>query len=423
MRLFLLRITVYSLVAAIFIALGLHLWLHPGRGAHEAVDVQAKAYTEEIEGTTVVHLKGSPYEMGFERGVLLKDLIHRSTAQFETLLELAKKEVGLPVFAAHLILDAEYRLCKPYIPARYHRELEGLADGSGVSLTVLRRMHVVSVITERSCSSFAVWGKATVDGKLLHGRNFDWVNDAGLEHGAVLVCYEPDGFVPFVSAGYAPLIDVLSGMNMEGMSIGQIGANNKDMRFYGDPLGFVQRRLLEETHNLDEATRLIKNETNTVGYNYVVADGKARKARAHETCANHCAVFEDNDPKETCEYAIRIENAVFRADEAMDPTVRGLQTCAKAPGRPYGSNSYDHRYKGMGDRIKTNYGKIDANVALDILRAVAMVDTNVHSVLYNSTDREIWVAHAKDGQDAAKQPYVHYDLNQLFLRPAARAAK
>jgi hypothetical protein len=159
-----------------------------------------------------------------------------------------------------------------------------------------------------------------------------------------------------------------------------------------------------------------------VGYNYVVADGKVPAARAFETNATHCAVFKDNDPKETCEYAIRVENAVFRADEAMDPTVRSLQTCAKAPGMPYGSNSYDHRYKGMATRIQQNYGNIDQAVALDITKATAMTNDNVHSVLYNATDREMWVAHAKGHEDAAKQPYVHYDLKELFKRPEARTA-
>ena len=125
-------------------------------------------------------------------------------------------------------------------------------------------------------------------------------------------------------------------------------------------------------------------------------------------------IRDSNDPRETVEYAIPIENAVMRADEAMDPTIRSLQTCANAPNMPYGSNSYDHRYKGMATRIKENYGKIDQNIALEILKAVAMVNVNLHSVLYCTTDLELWVAHAKGTEDAAKQPYVHYKMKELF---------
>lgn len=397
----------------VVLSAGFYYWLYPTRGPHETVNIQ-DAFLEEIEGTKVLHLKGTPYQMGFQRGVLLKDVIHRSLERFDELLELAKKEVGLPKFAAKFILDVAWRLCSPHIPIRYSRELEGIADGAGVNLQDMRRIHVVSVITERGCSSFAVWGKATSDGKMYHGRNFDWIMEAGIQDTAVTFCYEPQGLNSFVSVGYACTIGVLSGMNNRKVSIAQIGATNKDRRIDGIPLEFLLRRILEEASTLEQVTEIIKEARHTVGYNYVIADGDENRALVYETCANHVAIFTDNDPRETVEYAIPIENAVMRADEAMDPTIRSLQTCANAPNLPYGSNSYDHRYKGMATRIKENYGKIDQKIALEILKAVAMVNVNLHSVLYCPTTLELWVAHAKGTEDAAKQSYVYYNMNDLF---------
>ena len=401
------------LFVIVVLCAGFYFWLYPTRGPKENVDIQ-KAFLEEVEGTRVLHLKGTPYELGYERGALLKDLIQNSLSKVDDLLELAKKEVGLPKFASKLILDIAWRFCSPYIPPRYERELEGVADGAGVSLQELRRVHVVSVITERGCSSFAVWGKATVDGKLYHSRNFDWMIEAGLQDTAVTFCYEPEGLNPFISIGYACTIGVYSGMNNHKVSIAQIGATNKDRRMDGIPLELLLRRILEEASTLDSVTKIIKEARHTVGYNYVIADGDENRALAYETCANHVAIFADNDPRETVEYAIPIENAVMRSDEAMDPTIRSLQTCANAPNMPYGSNSYDHRYKGMATRIKENYGKIDQNIALEIVKAVAMVGVNVHSVLYCPTDLELWVAHAKGKEDAAKQTYIHYKMQELF---------
>jgi len=394
-------------------------WLsHPGRGPQAQVDPHAKGRIEQIDGTLVLHLKGSPYEMGFQHGALAREQVHMAMARVDELLQKAKDEVGLPRFAAEFLLGAEYRLCMPYIPERYQREMEGLADGAGVDLKILRGMLVVSELTERYCSAFAVFGKATGNGRLYHGRNFDWVMDAGLQNDAALILYEPDGYVPFASAGYLGTVGVLSGMNMEGISISQIGAVNKDGSFRGVPLMVMLRRILEEAKDLDKATDIIANSKRTVGYNYVVADGKAMAAKAYETCAHHCAIFTDNAPKETVEYAIPLENAVFRADEAMDQTVRSFQTCSKGyPNMPYGSDSYDHRYKGMATDIKAHYGAIDEKVALDILKNAAMRNTNLHSVLYNPTDLDMWVAHAKGKEDAWKQAYVHYDLKKLFAHP------
>jgi hypothetical protein len=188
---------------------------------------------------------------------------------------------------------------------------------------------------------------------------------------------------------------------------------------------FLLRRILEECRNLEDATALIQGVRRTVGYNYVIADGKVPNARAFETTANYCAVFTDDDPKEDqAPYAVRIKGAVFRADEAIDQTVRKYQRCANGyPNMPYGSNSHEHRYKGMAARITENYRKIDANIALEILRAVAMRNVNLHSVLCSSTDLEMWVAHARGTEDAWKQPYVHYDLKELFNKtPPAQPA-
>ncbi|HPO14880.1 MAG TPA: C45 family autoproteolytic acyltransferase/hydrolase [Candidatus Hydrogenedentes bacterium] len=394
---------------------------HPGRGPQTSVNPEEKGYLELVDGTWVLHLKGSPYEMGYQHGALAREQVRRAMARVDNLLQEAQDEVGLPRFFSEFLLGSEYRLCLPYIPERYQREMEGLADGAGVDLQKLRWMLVVSELTERYCSAFAVFGKATGNGKLYHGRNFDWMMEAGLQEDAGLILYEPDGYIPFASAGYFGTVGVLSGMNMEGISISQIGAINKDGSFRGVPLMVMLRRILEEAKDLDKVTDIIANSKRTVGYNYVVADGKAMAARAYETCAHHCAIFTDNDPKETVEYAIPIENAVFRADEAMDQTVRSTQTCSKGyPNMPYGSESYDHRYKGMAKDIKEKYGKIDEKGALEILKNAAMRNTNLHSVLCSSTDREMWVAHAKGEEDAYKQPYVHYDLKKLFLRPEQR---
>jgi len=386
------------------------------------VDPREKGYVEEVDGTVVLHLKGSPYEMGYQHGALMGGKITKAMDGFNRLLDLAEEEMGIPRFVSEFLLDCVYRRCSRYIPDRYKREMEGIADGAGVNLQTVRRAHVVSVVTERGCSAFAVFGKATVGGKLYHGRNFDWTMGAGIQDNAALILYEPDGMVPFASAGYIGSIGVLSGMNMEGISISQIGAVTKDKRFSGIPLFFLLRRILEESHSLTEATEIVRNAHRTVGYNYVVADGDAGEARAYETTAHHCAIFTDNDPKETVEYAIPIDDAVFRADGAIDQTVRSFQTCARGyPNMPYGSNSYDHRYKGMATRIKEHHGRIDERVALDILKAVAM-RSNLHGVLCNSTDREMWVAHAVGPEGANKQPYVYYDLKQIFLPPEQRTA-
>ncbi|HOZ50052.1 MAG TPA: C45 family autoproteolytic acyltransferase/hydrolase, partial [Candidatus Hydrogenedentes bacterium] len=186
-----------SLIPLLSIALpvvgGVYWFLNPGRGPMEDVDPNEKAYVEQIDGRIVLHVKGSGYEMGFQQGALLRDHVVKATTGFEQLLGSFQLETGVPRVLLETALDLVYRLCERHIPERYRREMEGLADGSGADLKTIRRAQVVSVVTERGCSAFAVFGKATKDGKVYHGRNFDWVTDAGLQKMAVLILYEPDG--------------------------------------------------------------------------------------------------------------------------------------------------------------------------------------------------------------------------------------
>lgn len=416
----LLKIILFSFMGLLMVVGGFALWLTPSRGPRESINPNENGWTEEIDGLQVLHLKGSPYEIGYQRGHFAKDKILLTADLFEGLLQQMANQTGMPAFVGRLVLDVVWRLCDPHIPERYKREMEGMADASGCDLKTLRRGQILSVLTERGCSAFAIWGRATANGDLLHGRNFDWITSIGLEDTAVLMLYEPQGLQPFASVGYAALVGALTGMNMSGISISMIGAVTDDSSLRGLPLELVLRRILEECEDLEAVEQLMREIKHTVGYNYVIADGDARDARVFETTANHMAIFGPNDPKETVEYAIRIEEAVLRSDEAMDTVIRSLQRCANAPNLPYGSNSYDHRYLGMANRIREHYGTITPEVAMEIVRAVAMRGASLHAALMNSTTREMWFVHAQQGQDAWKQPAVYVDLKTLFLKPDAR---
>jgi hypothetical protein len=63
--------------------------------------------------------------------------------------------------------------------------------------------------------------------------------------------------------------------------------------------------------------------------------------------------------------------------------------------------------------IKESYGKVDAAQAIKISQAVAMKG-NLHCIVYNNTDREIWVANAIGQTRASETPYRHFKLADLF---------
>jgi hypothetical protein len=285
-----------------------------------------------------------------------------------------------------------------------------------VGLKDLYRLHAIPDRTY-ACSGMAVWGRATTDGRLIHTRNLDWNIDSGIQQHATVFVVRPQGKHAYVNVGWAGFIGVLTGINDQQISIGQIGAETADLTYAGMPMAFLMRRVLEEADDLDEAVRIIREAPRTVGVNYLIADAKAKRAVAIETTRSHVAVFEADDAKEHgVAYARPLPDAVFRADTVVDPIIRERQIAsggnplARGLEPPTGS-AYETRYLGQSAGILAHYGTIDAEIAKEIARAVAP-SSNVQSVVFAWPD--LWVANAHSTTPAAHTPYRRFNLHTLF---------
>jgi len=374
------------------------------------------AHIEYHEGLPVVFLEGSPYELGRQHGELLKDSIQQAVGQ---ILGYFRRYLKIPLIgplAANWWLDRPWAHARPFIPNDYLEELRGLAEGSGVPLRELWRIHAIPDRTY-ACSSFAAWGKATRDGRLIHTRNLDWNIEVGIQRYATVFVVRPQGKHAFVNVGWAGFIGVLTGINEQRASIGQIGAETADLSYRGLPMVFLMRRILEEAQDVEDAMRIVQDSPRTVGVNYVVADAKARRAVAIETTRKSVAVFEADDPKEhAVSYAKPIVDCVFRADTAMDATIRERQIASGGdptmPGlEPPTGSAYQVRYLGQAAGILAHYGKLNAKRAIKIAQAIAP-SSNVQSVIFAWP--EAWIANAHETTRAAHTTYHRLDLEQLF---------
>lgn len=67
----------------------------------------------------------------------------------------------------------------------------GLADASGASYEMLRRVHMIGELTKGACSMFGAWGMATAGGKLIQLRALDWDFDGPYRKYATVTVYHP----------------------------------------------------------------------------------------------------------------------------------------------------------------------------------------------------------------------------------------
>jgi len=378
--------------------------------------VAAAARLERQDGLAVAYLEGTAYEIGRAHGELLRGDIEQVTSDLLSYLYQYLKVPIVRTLVVNWWLDRAWGQSLSSIPTDYIEELQGLSDGSGVSLKDLWRVHAVPDRTY-ACANFAAWGRATKDGRLIHMRTLDWNIGAGVQKHPVVFVVTPRGKRQFVSAGWAGFIGVLSGINNAGISIGQIGAKTADVSYQGLPMPFVIRKTLEDSGSLEQAIQAIKTAPRTVGINYIVADAKEPRAVAMETTHRFAAVFQADDPAEhAVDYARPMPDAVFRADTAVDINIRDQQIASGGiPNRlglePPTGSAYEIRYLGQAAGLLAYYHTLDVPGAQRIARAVAPA-SNIQSVIFAWPS--IWVANADDLAPAARQPYHQFDAERMM---------
>ncbi len=369
-----------------------------------------------VEGLPVLFLSGTPYQIGVQHGTLLKEEVRASVAN---MIGFVDREVGIPVvggFLARRTLAQAWEQMEPFISPEIQQELEGLSDGSGIPLKTLQQIHALPELMAASCASFAAFGKATTDGRLIQIRNLDWAIQSEVQRYSALFVIHPQGKHPFLNIGWLGFIGAISGINAQGVSISEIGAETQDVDLKGVPMPFLLRRVLEEAEDLDEAVAFVCGATRAGGYNYLFADAKSKHAVAVETTKSRCAVFWADQEPET-PYAVFVPNAVLRSDWALDPTVRDRQLAAKGdpkrPGLepPVGSKAYDVRYAGQGQLLLQFHGRIDPEIAMAIAKAIAP-SSNIQSIVYAYP--QLWVANAQQKQPAAMGRYLQLDAKALL---------
>ena len=82
----------------------------------------------EIKDTNyILHLKGSPYERGYQHGRLLKTMIQRNISTF-----LDNKQIAVDGRTQKFIENLPSLM--KFIPSHFLEEMKGVSDGSGIAM-------------------------------------------------------------------------------------------------------------------------------------------------------------------------------------------------------------------------------------------------------------------------------------------------
>ncbi len=360
--------------------------LGPPTGERRVVAREGNGRLEEVDGTTVLVLKGTPEEMGRQHGVLLKQKVHRLVDRILFGVGVGSSfEQGKWVLGG---IEAAQQRLEPFMEARYLREMDALAGAAGLRREEVRLANYFPELFH--CSGFALFGKTTVDGRLYHGRILDYMRGVGLEQSAVVMVLQPDSGNAWVNVGYAGFIGSVTAMNEKHLAIGEMGGKGQG-QWEGKPMAELVREVMEQANTLDEAVEIMRKGPRTCEYFYVISDAKSNRAMGIAATPDK---FETILPGQRHPLLPRpVPDAVLL--------------------------SAGDRYEELVRRVQADYGKFDADRARDLMKRPVCMMSNLHCALFAPDTLDFWVANADSQNPAAHTRFTHYNLARILQEERA----
>jgi len=272
------------------------------------------ASMEMRDGLYVLRLKGTPYEIGYQHGALLKEEIKKGAAPFYADVIYGGREMP---FSLKIWLLRKFLDWKVYVPLFKNQpknileELKGIADGSGVPFDIIFKANHHTgpsmVLTPSfakdnlkafekigikvgACSSFAAVGKAADGGKTVVGRNTDYGGVVQWPKYQTLLFLSPADGYEHVKIGTAGVILWNPGMNTEGIVVCPHYMVYDDIDPRGWSICAFSDEILRKAGTLQEAESIFHDKPRAVSGGYVIISGKEKDAFAAELSTGKASI-------------------------------------------------------------------------------------------------------------------------------------
>jgi len=214
----------------------------------------------------VVEVSGDSYEMGFQYGAACPEIRKMLDITYQVFGGKDKARMLAKKYIPMYLPDAE-----KYAPEIVD-EMRGMAAGAKLDfqdIFFLNITYEISVPSVMGCTSFAAGGKATGNGEIITGQNFDYLSM--WEEIIVLLKMKPT-HGPKILAVASPGGLGLFGLNSAGISLNLNLLRNKDSLTPngGVPSHIILRKVLT-SENISEAVGVIASAGRRSAKNYLLA--------------------------------------------------------------------------------------------------------------------------------------------------------
>ncbi len=373
-------------------------------------------------GLYEMYVEGEPFERGVIYGKLAKELV-------------AKQEEFFVGQIQELVPSEFYQQFLKYLIGWFNRDLdeaipkENLLEIYGVSQSAPDGYEFIGEKYQRmlnyhaahdighalqdknmvvGCTSFGAWGDKTADSSMIIGRNFDFYVGDSFARDKIIMFMKPTDGIPFMMVTWGGMTGVVSGMNMQGLTVTLNAAKSEYPTGAATPISIVAREILQYSSNIDEAFAIAKTRQTFVSESIFIGSANDGEAAIIEKTPTKTELFRTTGNDIICSNHFQGED--FQTDEAnMTHKVE---------------SSSNYRYKRMDQLLNTNYpltigetgnilrdrfGMDGEDIGLGNEDAINQLLAH-HSIIFMPEKRLVWIS----ANPVPYNYYVAYDLNKIF---------
>jgi predicted choloylglycine hydrolase len=369
-----------------------------------------------------LYVEGDPLERGRAIGSLTDSLLNKQNDLFFSKI----KEIVPSKFKQSLLRNfLKWYNRKLYlnVPEEYQTEIFGVSQYSNHEYDYLASCyqrslylhaahdigHALQDLKLSGCTSFAAWGEKSEDGSLILGRNLDFYAGDGFAKDKVVSFVRPDKGYSFMMVSWTGMIGVLSGMNIEGLTVTINSAKTKIPLIAKTPISILTREILQYASTIDEAIAIAKKSKVFVSESIMVGSAKDNKAMIIEVSPDNMGIYDVANGNQL------ICSNHFQSDSLKSDGSNQYQI----------KNSHSkYRFDRLEQLLSENK-KINPQIAVDILRNKEGLNNLPlgygnekalnqllahHGVVFKPAQRLVWVS----ANPYQMGEFVCYDLNKIF---------
>jgi len=388
---------------------------------------------EDFGKIKVVWLEGTPYEMGYQHGDLLRDEIASMGREVISSLNFFGRALGLGRLSRRRSFPDIYDECR------------GLADATadigmnieGCMVLALGDVYqeyfsyfLPNVLFHDGCAHFIAAGDATEDGRFYQGWTID--NNGGplpywADNPTILV-RQPENGIPHLFITVPGMIWPNGGFNAEGLIVSNNTSHPEtfeDLDLYGRSTVQLMAQVSQYASTFDEAFEIMESHGRMRSNLVILSDAKSERAGVFELLGSEMGFRELDE-----------NGLLYMTNHFTDPDFIGRDTGGEDPSSLNRFLSFQQMLE--PDGVRTRYGTINPEVSVGILRDrinpntfepspldVKDDDASIggngshRQVVFDPTGLRFWMTNSEVAQPIPESPFVCFSMQDLLGLPNA----